>query len=90
MELYYAMNRIYAADENEKTVAEITFPNLDKDTVNITHTFVDDSLRGQGMAGRLVKAAAESFRRSGMKAVVTCSYAKKWFESHPEYSDVLK
>lgn len=90
MELYYAMNRIYGSDESGNILAEITFPSLDRYTVNISHTFVDGSLKGQGMGGRLVKAAADSFRRSGLKAVVTCDYAKHWFEKHPEYQDVLR
>lgn len=89
MEFYYTMNRIYATNEAGDTIAEITFPPVDSTTVNIDHTFVDDSLRGQGVAGQLVQAAAESLRRSGKKAVATCSYAQKWFEKHPEYSDVL-
>lgn len=90
MEFYYTMNRIYATNESGDTIAEITFPPVDNTTVNIDHTFVDGSLRGQGVAGKLVQAAAESLRRSGKKAVVTCSYAKTWFEKHPEFSDILK
>ncbi|MDO4274244.1 MAG: GNAT family N-acetyltransferase [Eubacteriales bacterium] len=90
MEFYYTMNRIYALNEKGDTIAEITFPPMDKDTVNIDHTFVDDSLRGQGVAGKLMLAAAESLRRSGKKAVPTCSYAQAWFEKHPEFADILK
>lgn len=55
-------NRIYSLDENGKLVAEITFPNLSDTAVNIDHTFVDDSLRGRGVAAKLVLAAAETIR----------------------------
>ena len=38
-----ADNRIYMNDENGKMIAEVTFPNLDDNTIVIDHTFVDDS-----------------------------------------------
>ena len=39
--------RIYAVDANGKLLAEVTFPD-DGNTAVIDHTFVDESLRGQG------------------------------------------
>lgn len=87
-------NRIYGVDETGKTVASISFPSRSNSgcsvqTVEINHTFVDDSLRGQGVAGKLVEAAVEKLRREHKTAYLTCSYAKKWFQSHPEAADVL-
>ena len=38
-------NRIYLPDENGKVLAEIDFEKIDEKTYNISHTFVDDSLR---------------------------------------------
>ena len=73
-----------------RLTAEVTFPDVDTDTVNIDHTFVDDSLRGQGVAGQLMKAAAEQLRSQNRKAVLTCSYAVNWFGKHPESQDVVK
>ena len=81
--------RIWAEDQAGKLVAEITFPETRPGVADIDHTFVDASLRGQGAAGRLVEAAAAQLRRRGMKAVLTCSYAKKWFSDHPEQGDLL-
>ena len=46
-------------------------------------------LRGQGAAAKLAEAAAAQLRRRGMKATLTCSYAKKWFGDHPEQGDLL-
>ena len=46
------MNRIYGTDENGKVLAEITFPRTEPGVYTIEHTIVDDSLRGQGIAGR--------------------------------------
>ena len=77
-------------DENQEKKGEVTFPLIDQNTVDINHTFVDASLRGMGMAGKLMEAAAQEIRRKGKKAVLTCSYEVKWFDSHKEYQDILK
>lgn len=90
MEFTYNKNQIALLDENDRVIAEVTFPDVDADTVDIDHTFVDDSLRGQGVAGKLMEAAARYLRENQKKAVLTCSYAVKWFEKHPEYDDVVK
>lgn len=83
-------DRIVLLNEEGNVIAEVTFPAVDGQTVDINRTFVDDCLRGQGVAGKLMEAAAEHLRASGKKAVLTCSYAVKWFGKHPEYADVVK
>ena len=85
----YEQNRIYMEDENHTVVAEVTFPPIDNNTVAINHTFVDHSLRGQGIAGDLLKATADYLTENNLKAIPTCSYALSWFEKHEEYKDVL-
>lgn len=81
--------RIWLDNEEGRLVAEITFPEVRPGVADIDHTFVDPSLRGQGAAGKLVQAAADQLRQRGMKAQLTCPYAKKWFGEHPEQSDLL-
>ncbi len=82
-------NRIYRVDDAGSLLAEVTFPAVSDFVVNINHTFVDDSLRGQGVAARLLKAAADTLRARQIKAMPTCSYAVRWFEKNPDYADVL-
>lgn len=82
-------DRIFATDETGKLLAEVTFPEREGVAV-INHTFVDGSLRGQGVAGQLLRAVADTLRREGRKARPTCSYAVHWFETHPEEKDLLK
>lgn len=82
-------NRIYYEQEG-RTLAEITFPALDDTTVNIDHTFVDECLRGQGVAGRLMELAVAELERTGRKAVATCSYARRWLENHPDQAEKLQ
>lgn len=75
-------NRIYAVNESGQVLAEITFPETDAGVFCIDHTFVDDSLRGQGVAGRLVKMAVEEIQSRNGKVTATCSYTQHWLEKH--------
>jgi len=89
MEWHTENNRVWIADENGKMIAEVTFPETGAGIVTIDHTFVDGSLRGQGIAEKLTRAAGAELRRTGRKALLTCAYAKAWFPKHPEYADIL-
>ena len=89
MEFNSQPGRLWATNEGGQLIAEITFPEEKPGVANINHTFVDGSLRGQGVAGQLVQGAVEQLRQHGMKAAATCAYAVKWFESHPEQQDIL-
>ena len=70
-------NRIYMEDGQGKLVAEITFPETAPGVFTIDHTFVDGSLRGQGVAPKLVQAAVDAIRSNGGEVRATCSYAVK-------------
>ena len=89
MDFITERNMIYACD-NEKVIAEVTFPNIDDTTVDINHTFVAPSLRGQGVGQKLLILAYETIKQQGYKAVVTCPYAVKFFANNPSYRDILK
>ena len=83
MEYIIEENRIYAKNDDGKIVAEIDFEKVDENTYNIYHTFVDESLRGQGIANELVTRAYKEItevRKS--KVTATCSYVSKWLEKN--------
>ncbi len=82
-------NRIWAEDESGKILAVIDFPSIGTGLVNITHTEVDPSLRGQGIAEKLTLSAAKKIQNSGKKARLTCSYAIRWFSRHKEFEGIL-
>lgn len=82
MEYLFGSNRIYAQNEAGKLIAEITFPETESGVFTINHTFVDDSLRGQGVAGELVKLAVQKITEQGGRVTATCSYAVKWLEKN--------
>jgi len=89
MEFTKEPNYIYAKDESGDIIAEVTFPKYRDDVVAINHTYVDDSLRGQGIAGELMEATYEELKRDGRKAVLVCPYAVKWYREHPEKNDIV-
>ena len=82
-------DRVQVLDEQWNVLAEVTFPQVEPGVVESDHTFVDESLRGQGVAGELLGRAVASIAASGYRARPTCSYAVSWFEKHPEYAGLL-
>ncbi len=58
-------------------------------TVDLTHTEVPGAYQGQGLAGKLAKAALDWARTQGYKVVPSCSYIRGYIDKHPEYADLL-
>lgn len=65
-------------------LAEITFPQV-LDHVCITHTYVSEQLRGQGIAEMLVKEAIREIQKQNMSFTTSCSYANVWVKAHPAW-----
>ena len=74
-------NRIYLVRDGE-TLAEVTFPETAPGLFTIDHTFVDDRLRGQGVAAELVSRAVEAIEARGGRVEATCSYDAAWLRKH--------
>lgn len=89
MEFIHERNRIYAENEEGMRVAEVTFPEYREQVVNVNHTFVDTSLRGQGIAGKLMEELVKQLKEENKKVILTCSYADMWFEKHKQYDDLI-
>lgn len=52
------------------------------------HTLVPGALRGQGIAGELVKALVADAREQGFRIVPACSYVEAKFDENPDWSDL--
>lgn len=98
MTFTHYQNKIVLYNDSDQVLAEVTFPNVNLDSdncekleriVDVNHTFVDSSLRGQGIAQQLMLALAKQLQKENKKAILTCSYAKKWFADHPEYQELV-
>jgi len=62
---------------------------LEGGTMYIDSTFTPEEYRGRGLAAELTNAAIEYARKNAFKIVPNCSYAKSYFEKHPEYRNLL-
>jgi uncharacterized protein len=63
--------------------------HLDAGVMHLTHTWVDPSLQGQGIAAALVEAAIGHARELGLKIHPACSYVRTYMQRHPATQDLL-
>ena len=77
MEVEYEHKRCCArisALYDGKEVGYLTY-SIDDGTMDIEHTVVNPSMRGQGIARRMVEMADAFRRQEGLKIKASCSYA---------------
>ena len=55
----------------------------------LVHVEADPELRGKGAAGRFMTALVAHARAHGLKLQPFCSYARAWFQRHPEAGDLI-
>jgi uncharacterized protein len=56
----------------------------------ITHVGVHPSLRGQGVAGRIVEVSLAYAQEKELRVVPMCSYAAAFIRRHPEYAELTR
>lgn len=83
-------NKFYIGENSANPIAEITFIPTDDDKLIVNHTYVSDSLRGQGIAMKLVEKVIEYARAENKKIVPVCSYVYKVMANKDEYKDILE
>lgn len=89
MNFIYEDHRIYVKNEDEKIIVNATFPYLKEGVVVVDHTFVDPSMRGQGIASKLMHEVYTFAKSKNYKMVATCPYAVAWFKKHQELNDII-
>lgn len=90
MDIKKGQNKFYIGEEENNSIARITWKNGGNNIIVIDHTIVDPSLRGQGIAGKLLAKVVEMAREENLKIVPVCSYAVNKLTRTDEYKDVLK
>lgn len=79
-------NFAFEHKQGNKVIAEISWVQKG-DVMSMDHTFVSDTLRGQGVAKQLLDRAAEYARAEGYKMEAVCSYVVAAFKRNT-YDDV--
>lgn len=83
MEFEIGNNEVYLKDKNGKKVACVSFEICGENEYNISHTYVDESMRGQGVATRILEFVVGYLKSIGVKKIhATCSYAAHWLEKN--------
>ena len=70
---------VYMVNDNIK--GELDF-KVNDNQADIYHTYVDDDLRGQGIASKLVQMAFDYFKEKNYKVKCSCSYALACARKH--------
>ena len=56
------------------------------DRLYLIHTEVPEALGGQGIGGRLVRAAIRRAQTDHLTIVPWCPFARRWLKEHPDES----
>ncbi len=78
---------IFEGDSGEK-LAFVSF-NVKDNVYELYTTQVSETLRGMGIAGKLMELFYERCKKDGVRAVPVCSYAVKWFDKNGDKRDIL-
>lgn len=83
-------NKFYIGENENSPQAEITFTFVDDKTIDVTHTFVDPSLRGSGVAKQLFNAVIQKAQNEHLHIIPSCSYVRVQFERDASLQHFLK
>ena len=79
----------FVIERDGRRIAEMTYTRTNPSLVVVDHTFVDPSLRGQGVARELQDAMVAWARKNATKVIPVCSYVKVQFDRDASIRDVL-
>lgn len=79
----------FAVNEHAQRIAEISYVWRGEHQIIAHHTWVDDSLRGQGVARQLLDVLVAFAREKNLKIVATCSYVEVMFKRDKSLADVV-
>ena len=69
---------------------ELAYARPSEGVIDFTHTFVDEALRGQGVADELARAGLAFARQEHLKVKTTCTFMAGFVKRHhDEYADIL-
>lgn len=60
-----------------------------KNVLNLNHTYVPNTLRGKGIAAKLVEAVLAYVKENNLKIIPSCSYVAEYVRRHKEHESLL-
>lgn len=79
----------FTLNDAGQRIAEISYVWRNENTIVADHTWVDDCLRGQGVARKLLDVLVEFAREKQLKIIPTCSYVDVMFKRDQSLADVV-
>ncbi|WP_310395330.1 GNAT family N-acetyltransferase [Hymenobacter sp.] len=70
--------------------AELAYATPAAGVIDFTHTFVDEALRGRGVAEEMARVALDFARAKHLRVKTTCTFVAGFVKRHhAEYADIL-
>ncbi|NCS88000.1 MAG: hypothetical protein AUK34_14545 [Ignavibacteria bacterium CG2_30_36_16] len=69
--------------------AELKYFMETENVMNVMNTYVPDSLRGKGIAGKLVEECLHYAKENSCRIIPSCSYVYSYIKKHPEFEAML-
>ena len=82
-------HKFYIGEDETNPIAQITYKDQDEHTIIADHTYVSESLRGQGVAGKLFDKLIEYAEEENKKIVPECSYVKVKLQRSPQLKHLI-
>ena len=79
----------FSVNDAGQRIAEISYVWSGEHKIIANHTWVDDSLRGQGVARKLLDVLVAFARKKNLKIIATCSYVVVMFKRDKSLADVV-
>ena len=71
------------------TTAGFAQYKLSPEKISFIHTEIDEAFSGQGLAGKLVRAALDDVAGRGLAVLPFCPFVRGWIAKHPDYLELV-
>ena len=91
-----AANVQHSAEDQEFTIeqdyysAELAYSKPQTGVIDFTHTYVDEALRGKGLAEELGRAGLEYARAEKLKVRTSCEFMQGFVQRNAQYQELLE
>ncbi len=90
LETYSEGNGSIQMRDNNISVGKLSFTVVELNVIKVTHTFVNEDYRGQGIAAKLVDALIEYCTAEGLSIIPVCSYIVKLAQRDERLKKLVK
>jgi uncharacterized protein len=70
--------------------AYLTYRNNGDNILIFDHTYVPFNLRGQNIAGKIVKFALDYAKENNFKIIPACSYVHAYIDKNQQFNDLVE